>query len=198
MKNKGISAGIVIAVILIITVGGLGTYLLLSGGGGGAGGESSEGIVWSDVSSLDMEMKIEKETGGVWAEGTMKIKGINTAQMKARVEITYVKTLEEDKTIVNEETEKAWSYSSGSWSSANYENLQASLEAHVNNIEKNFSEWSEGEEITFQIQKPDFLGTHRFYNIDVNTEIDDSLFEDPIENQQGEEHQLENIENQLG
>lgn len=43
MKNKGISAGIGIAIIVIIAVGGLGAYLMLSGGGGGAGGGGEEG-----------------------------------------------------------------------------------------------------------------------------------------------------------
>ncbi|KXB06424.1 hypothetical protein AKJ53_00355 [candidate division MSBL1 archaeon SCGC-AAA382F02] len=197
MKNKGIAPIVIVIVVVVVVAAAAGGYFMLAGGGGegggGTGGGPSENIVWSDVSSLDMGQDRGSE-GEVESEGWIKVEGIGTPQLKVRSDATAVDPGNgeptEYKMILNEETEKAWIYfgyegsAPEGWHNVEeeglnpqltYEKAQTDMENVLSSIGNKFSEWSEGENITVHL----FGEFFRFYDIKVNAEIDDSLFEDP-------------------
>ncbi len=190
MKNKGIGSSVVVViVIVIVAVVAAGGYMLMSGDNGdnGEGGPTNgdgESLVWSDVSSLDIDLEVSDENGNIRAEGSIKMKGINTSQVKMRQVITSHQNGEEieQRVIVNQELEDAWLYSQGEWYSVDnipqmdYESLQSNIEDTVDDLENRVSGWTEGEDITIEGAAG---STTRLFNIEVNVDLSDSLFEDP-------------------
>lgn len=185
MGDKGIGTVAIVVVVVVVVAAAAGGYMVMFRDGsddvGNGPTNGGEGLVWSDVSSLDFEYEAVDEDGNIVSEGGMMIKGIGTSQRKIK---TLNPGCEEgcyEIVIVNEEIEKAWVYRQDNWNSvenipeADYETFQKKTENIVNEIKNMFSGWSEGDDITIQNER----GQTRLYNIKFNIDLSDSLFEDP-------------------
>lgn len=185
MRNKGIGT-VTIVIVIVVAAAAAGGYMVMSGDGSDDGGNGptngGEGLVWSDISSLDFEYETVDEDGNIVSEGSMMIKGIGTSQRKIKTTNPGCEEGCYEIVIVNEEIEKAWVYRQDNWNSVenipdtDYETFQKNTENIVNEIENMFSGWSKDENITIQNESG---STTRLYNIEVNVDFSNSLFEDP-------------------
>lgn len=180
MKNEGIGSTVIVVVVIIIAAAAAGGYIILSEEESWAGGK--ENIAWEDISSLKFKIKDIDKNENVTAQGTIWVKNIGTQNRKARTDATIKneKTGElsvEREIIVNEEVENAWFYVNENWvPTDNFEyTLKKILIGMINDIENNFSGWTKGENITITEEGM----TTKLYDIEINPNPKDSLFEDP-------------------
>jgi len=183
MNQKGIAPLIIVGIVVVVAVAvGIGIYVATRGGGGlgpGNGIASATSLSFNADFTLPTSPTADGSVGALsmFALGTNKLKDIGSVNMKIRCEGTV-----QGQTvifIVNGEQRKAWVYRDGQWLdlSENYSwdeiwDVSCGENGLITGYQIALSGWTGGE-YTYT----DPTGTSiRFYDIELNPTLDDSLF----------------------
>lgn len=178
MNKKGISTLVIaVIVVVVIAVVGVGVYLAMSGtGGNGNGGEATPTPTATapdvaEASSLQFSVDVTAE-GSSYTNNYMA-KNIGTSDMMMRIEM--LSTDGDIIYIVNGAEQKVWMYAGGEWTdmSMSFSDEWDSWSTTVGGYQDDLADWTGTGEWTYS----EGGTTVRIYDISVNPELADSLFQ---------------------
>jgi parallel beta-helix repeat protein len=167
MDQRGIAPLVIVAIVVVVAVVvGVGIYATTRGGGGG-----------NIAGATSLRFNLDITAQGESTTGTVMVKNIGTNNMMLRMEVTY--NLENYIWIMNEPQQKVWVYGVygyDQWTdlSADFSTYWSEFNQSFENYQTQLGGWTGSGEYTYT--DPTSGATERFYNIEVNPELADSLF----------------------
>ena len=166
MTQEGISPLIIVVIVVVAAVAGVGIYLATRGEGVPGEGEGIAG-------ATSLSFKVDKTEVGQAITETWKAKNIGSANFKLRFERTSMGQLQ-FKCIVDAGEEKAWTwYPYTGWEEVSFQSYLIMHKMRFEEYKERLSGWTGGE---WQYTDPD-IGAVRIYDIVVNPDLPDSLFQ---------------------
>lgn len=172
--NKKIMYLLVAIFAVAIAVAGVGAYVILYSGGGDGAGNGGEGDTYTLENATSLRFNVDL-TGNVTTEKfKYTAKNLRTTNLKLRIEIL---SGDEYAIILNGAEQKAWTFVEGAWKDVSdafdihWNQWKPVFEDYVNHLE----DWPGIGDWTYTTDD----GSVRVYNIDVNPELPDTMFQPP-------------------
>jgi len=152
---------LVAVLVVVIVVGGVAAYVLMTPGGDNGNGNGEETPNVADASSLQFNVE---DTTGTYKYSTKNMDSDTLLRMEyLDEEYGFV-------VIIDNGEEKAWSTMTGEWAEENFETTCTDWYPVWEDYVDSLADWTDGEWISED-------ETVRIYDIEVNPELEDSLFQ---------------------
>ena len=176
MNQRGVVPIIIVGVIAAAAVGAVAAYVLVFSDGGSTGlpeGENAQSIT---SVSCKMDSTLTTDTGTYTATSSFSARNLWTSNLELRVEATMPGVME-GRLILKESSQEAWAWDSESgWqdSSDEFESIWSMYGSQFTEVLDILSDWTGGD---YNYTDPDSGASVRFYDIQLNVDLSDSLFE---------------------
>jgi len=173
MDHKGIAPLVIVAIVVVAAaVVSVGAYVALSGG---SSGTTTTSASIEDAASLSMKMDMTVEDTLTTMD--FKVKGIGTSDLMMRVDLTLMG--QNMVLVINESERSAWAFTGGIWMdmSSEFDQYWEQMDQAFEQAKDQLRGWTGEFGGTYTYTEPSTGATVRIYDIQINPNLDDSLFQ---------------------